>query len=143
MAGRLAAKSGGCPPVDRPITAFTLGEAAPTGQLYAVSIGLVSLCIMFFYSKITNRVFRLIPAPMWVILLSLGFDAYFTLLGAGNPISKRLLISLPNDMLTTIPTPDFSKWKEPVFWGIVLSVTLVSSIESLLSIKTHKQVNSL
>ena len=109
--------------------------AAPTGQLYAVSIGLVSLCIMFFYSKITNRVFRLIPAPMWVILLSLGFDAYFTLLGAGNPISKKLLISLPNDMLTTIPTPDFSKWKEPVFWGIVLSVTLVSSIESLLSIK--------
>ena len=109
--------------------------AAPTSQLYAVSIGLVSLWIMFFYSKITNRVFRLIPAPMWVILLSLGFDAYFTLLGAGNPISKKLLISLPNDMLTTIPTPDFSKWKEPVFWGIVLSVTLVSSIESLLSIK--------
>jgi MFS superfamily sulfate permease-like transporter len=38
-------------------------------------------------------------------------------------------------MLTAVPTPDFSKWKEPLFWGIVLSITLVSSVESLLSIK--------
>lgn len=110
-------------------------DVAPSGQLYAVGIGVISLCIMFFYSKITNRFFRLIPAPMWVILLALGFDAYFSVFTGENPISKKLLISLPNDMLTSVPTPDFSKWKEPVFWGIVLSVTLVSSIESLLSIK--------
>ena len=112
----------------------SLSFASP-GQLYAVSIGVISLLIMFFYSKITNRVFRLIPAPMWVILLALGFDVYFAVLGGENPINNKLLISLPNDMLTSVPSPDFSKWKEPVFWGIVLSVTLVSSIESLLSIK--------
>lgn len=110
-------------------------DDAPSGQLYAVAIGVISLSIMFFYSKITNRVFRLIPAPMWVILLALGFDAYFSIGGGLNPINKKLLISLPNDMLTSVPTPNFSKWKEPVFWGIVLSITLVSSIESLLSIK--------
>lgn len=105
------------------------------GQLYAVGIGVVSLLIMFSYSKITNRVFRLIPAPMWVILLALGFDAYFSIIGGENPISKTLLISLPDNMLTSMPTPNFSKWQEPAFWGIVLSITLVSSIESLLSIK--------
>jgi MFS superfamily sulfate permease-like transporter len=108
---------------------------ASEGRLYAVGIGVISLCIMFFYSKITNRFFRLLPAPMWVVVLALGFDAYFTVVGGENPISKNLLISLPKDMLTSVPTPDFSKWKEPFFWGIVLSVTLVSSIESLLSIK--------
>jgi len=110
-------------------------QFAPAGQLYAVGLGVISLLIMLFYSKITNRIFRLIPAPMWVVLLALSFDAYFTIVGAENPIDKKLLISLPNDMLTTIPTPNFSKWKEPVFWGIVLSITLVSSIESLLSVK--------
>tara|TARA_Y200000002_G_scaffold243341_1_gene201314 strand:- start:566 stop:2758 length:2193 start_codon:yes stop_codon:yes gene_type:complete len=108
---------------------------ASEGRLYAVGIGIISLCIMFFYSKITNRFFRLLPAPMWVVVLALGFDAYFTVVGGENPINKNLLISLPKDMLTSMPTPDFSKWKEPFFWGIVLSVTLVSSIESLLSIK--------
>ena len=108
---------------------------ASAGQLYAAGIGVISLCVMFFYSKITNRFFRLLPAPMWVVLFALGFDAYFTIIGGVNPISKNLLISLPKDMLTSVPTPDFSKWKEPFFWGIVLSVTLVSSVESLLSIK--------
>jgi MFS superfamily sulfate permease-like transporter len=108
---------------------------ASSGELYAIGIGVISLCIMFFYSKITNRFFRLIPAPMWVVLLALCFDAYFTLFWGGNPINEKLLISLPNDMLTAIPKPDFSKWREPVFWGIVLSITLVSSVESLLSIK--------
>ena len=108
---------------------------ASAGQLYAAGIGVISLCVMFFYSKITNRFFRLLPAPMWVVLFALAFDAYFTIIGGVNPISKNLLISLPKDMLTSVPTPDFSKWKEPFFWGIVLSVTLVSSVESLLSIK--------
>jgi carbonic anhydrase len=108
---------------------------ASSGELYAIGIGVISLCIMFFYSKITNRFFRLIPAPMWVVLLALCFDAYFALFWGGNPINEKLLISLPNDMLTAIPKPDFSKWREPVFWGIVLSITLVSSVESLLSIK--------
>jgi len=88
-------------------------ETAPSEQLYAVGIGVISLSIMFFYSKITNRVFRLIPAPMWVILLALGFDVYFSVVSGENPISKKLLISLPNDILTSVPTPDFSKWKEP------------------------------
>lgn len=117
-----------------PDLVFSL-QIAPAGQLYAVGLGVISLLIMLFYSKITNRFFRLIPAPMWVILLALCFDVYFTIMGGENPVDKKLLISLPNDMLTTVPTPNFSKWKEPVFWGIVLSVTLVSSIESLLSIK--------
>ena len=110
-------------------------ENAQNSQLFAVGVGVISLLIMLFYSNITNRFFRLIPAPMWVVLLALGFDSYFAVGGGENPIDKKLLISLPSEMLTTFPTPLFSKWKEPVFWGIVLSITLVSSIESLLSIK--------
>lgn len=105
------------------------------GQFYAASIGMISLLIMVFYSQIRSRIFRLIPAPMWVILLALGFDAYFSIAGGENPISKRFLISLPENLLGSVPTPNFSKWQEPAFWGVVLSITLVSSVESLLSIK--------
>lgn len=111
-----------------------LSEAS-SGQLYAAAIGVLSLLIMVFYSKITNRFFHLVPAPMWVVVLALGFDAYATYLGDGNPISDVLLISLPDNLLTSVPSPNFSKWQEPAFWGVVLSITLISSIESLLSIK--------
>jgi carbonic anhydrase len=105
------------------------------GQWYAAAIGVVSLCIMVFYSKIRNRLFHLVPAPMWVVLLALGFDAYFSFFGSGNPISKELLIALPENLLGGVPTPNFSKWNQPAFWGVVISITLISSIESLLSIK--------
>ena len=111
---------------------FTDGS---TGQWYAAGIGVVSLLIMVFYSKIRNRFFHLVPAPMWVVLLALGFDAYFSLVGGGNPISKSLLISLPENLLGGVPTPNFSKLNQPAFWGVVVSITLISSIESLLSIK--------
>ena len=113
-------------------TLFTDGS---TGQWYAAGIGVVSLLIMVFYSKIRNRFFHLVPAPMWVVLLALGFDAYFSFVGGGNPISKSLLISLPENLLGGVPTPNFSKLNQPAFWGVVVSVTLISSIESLLSIK--------
>ncbi len=113
-------------------TLFTDGS---TGQWYAAGIGVVSLLIMVFYSKITNRFFHLVPAPMWVVLLALGFDAYFSFVGVGNPISKSLLILLPENLLGGVPTPNFSKLNQPVFWGVVVSITLISSIESLLSIK--------
>ena len=111
---------------------FTEGT---TGQWYAAGIGVVSLLIMVFYSKIRSRFFHLVPAPMWVVLLALGFDAYFSFIGEGNPISKALLISLPENLLGGVPTPNFSKWTQPAFWGVVVSITLISSIESLLSIK--------
>ncbi len=111
---------------------FTDGS---TGQWYAAGIGVVSLLIMVFYSKIRNRFFHLVPAPMWVVLLALGFDAYFSLVGGGNPISKSLLISLPENLLGGVPAPNFSKLNQPAFWGVVISITLISSIESLLSIK--------
>ena len=113
-------------------TLFTDGS---TGQWYAAGIGVVSLLIMVFYSKIRNRFFHLVPAPMWVVLLALGFDAYFSFVGSGNAISKSLLISLPENLLGGVSTPNFSKLNQPAFWGVVVSITLISSIESLLSIK--------
>ncbi len=122
---------------------FSSLKNAGIGTLYAVGIGVVSLFIMVFYSRVRNRFFKLIPAPMWVILLALVFDSFFKLIGSDNPIKAELMIRLPDNMLSSFPSPDFSKLKEPVFWGIVLSVTLVSSIESLLSIKAVDKLDPL
>lgn len=93
---------------------------------------MVSLFIMVFYSRVRNRFFKLIPAPMWVILLALVFDSFFKLIGSDNPIKAELMIRLPDNMLSSFPSPDFSKLKEPVFgalccplpWFQVLSLYL-------------------
>ena len=109
------------------------------GLIYAAFAGGISLAIMFFYSKIRNKYLQLIPAPMWIVLLSIGFSYYFEIgLHEPNPIAKEYMISgIPSihDIIEKLPTPKFNGIWNLSFFGSVLALTLISSIESLLSIK--------
>lgn len=103
---------------------------------YAGSVGIVSFLIMVFYSKIRNRYFQLIPAPMWIVVLSVGMYYYFDFFSEmAYPIDKALLINLPDDILSNFAFPDFGKVLEMDFISAVIGITLIASIESLLSIK--------
>lgn len=107
-----------------------------TSVFYAGLVGLASLFIMVFYSKIRNRYFQLIPAPMWIVVLSVGLYYYYDyFLEIAYPIEKSLLIIIPNDVLSNFATPDFGKAFEMDFINAVIAITLIASIESLLSIK--------
>ena len=112
--------------------------------LYAGSIGIISLLIMIFYSKIRNRYFQLIPAPMWILVLSVGMYYYFELVSSSAyPIDKSLLIALPDDILSNFAFPNFSKIYDADFLNAVLAITLIASIESLLSIKAVDKLDPL
>lgn len=109
------------------------------GLIYAALAGALSLAIMLFYSKIRNKYLQLIPAPMWIVLLSIGFSYYFEIgLHEPNPIAPEYMISgIPSihDIIADLPRPNFSGIWSVSFFGSVLALTLISSIESLLSIK--------
>ena len=110
-----------------------------TGLTFAAISGILSLGIMVFYSKIRNQYLQLIPAPMWIVLLSIGFSYYYEMvLQQPNPISAVYMISgIPsaNQIIAEIPVPNFSAIGSLSFWTSVLALTLIASIESLLSIK--------
>ncbi|NNC50120.1 MAG: SulP family inorganic anion transporter [Flaviramulus sp.] len=109
------------------------------GLIYAALAGVLSLAIMAFYSKIRNKYLQLIPAPMWIVILSIGFSYYFEIgLHEPNPIAKEYMISgIPSihEIIADLPLPNFNGIWSLSFWGSVLALTLISSIESLLSIK--------
>jgi len=109
------------------------------GLTYAAIAGILSLSIMVFYPKIRNKYLQLIPAPMWIVILSVGFSYYCELiLKQPNPISSNYMISdIPsvNEIITQIPKPDFGEITSLSFMGSVFALTLIASIESLLSIK--------
>lgn len=112
-------------------------ETINTPERHAAAIaGVFSLLIMIFYSRIRNKYFQLIPAPMWIVFLSVGI-AYFyaNKLGMDNPISEEYLVSIPDNVFSNFPRPDFSKVLSRDFLLAVFSITLIASIESLLSIK--------
>ncbi|MBU3012650.1 SulP family inorganic anion transporter [Polaribacter vadi] len=115
-----------------------------TSIFYAGLVGIISLLIMIFYGKIRNRYLKLIPAPMWIVILSISFYAYFEYFSTADyPIEKSLLISLPNDILSNFAFPDFGKIYKMEFISAVISITLIASIESLLSIKAVDKLDSL
>jgi MFS superfamily sulfate permease-like transporter len=109
------------------------------GLISAALAGVLSLIIMVFYSKIRNKYLQLIPAPMWIVLFSVGFSYYYELIiKAPNPISSDYMIPAIPDIttiITEIPVPNFKMIGTFSFWSSVIALTLIASIESLLSIK--------
>ena len=121
---------------------FTINDAIhydKTGLIYAAIAGVLSLIIMVFYPRIRNKYLQLIPAPMWIVILSIGFSYYFEYIAhETNPISSIYMISgIPEfqDIIAQLPTLNFGKAGTFPFWTSVFALTLIASIESLLSIK--------
>ncbi|MDO5978963.1 SulP family inorganic anion transporter [Flavivirga spongiicola] len=121
---------------------FTINDALHyqnKGLIFATLAGILSLAIMMFYSKIRNKYLQLIPAPMWIVILSIGFSYYFELVAhETNPIAKEYMISgIPSiqTIIAEMHLPNFSSIGSFPFWSSVLAIALIASIESLLSIK--------
>ncbi len=115
-----------------------------SSMFYAGIVGIGSLFIMIFYSKIRNRYFQLIPAPMWIVVISVGIYYYFDIFSTSQyPIDKSLLIDLPDDIISNFAFPDFSKVLQFDFINAVIAITLIASIESLLSIKAVDKLDPL
>ncbi len=99
-------------------------------------IGVLSLALMVLYPKIPFRSFHAIPAPMWIVVGSIAFYYYFQFFtSASFPIEAKDLIQVPENLLDGIAFPNFSKWNTGNFVIAVIGITLIASIESLLSIK--------
>lgn len=111
-------------------------QSADKSVFYAGSVGIISLLIMIFYSKIRNKYFQLVPAPMWIVLFSIALYYYFDMVSLNNyPIEEGLLINLPDKIFGDFPQPNFEKLFDYDFISAVIAITLIASIESLLSIK--------
>lgn len=113
-------------------------------MILASSIGVLSLIFLFLYTRIRNSVFQLIPAPMWVVIASIGVMYYYDLFSNTPEIlGSNLMITLPENLMASFPRPDFSKLPSSDFMGYTLSITLVAVIESLLSIKAVDKLDPL
>ena len=104
-------------------------------EMVAAGIGVTGLLIMIFYSKIRNKYFHLIPAPMWILILSVSFSYAFQWLELPYPMQEHFLVNIPDKVLSNLAFPDFTKIGESDFIVTVFAITLIASIESLLSIK--------
>ena len=95
-------------------------------------IGLISflgLLILIIWPLIGSK----IPAPVIVVLIGIVFAWHFDLAADSVASGSKFLVALPDDFLGSFYFPDFSKMTTIAFWEAVLSISLVGSLESLLS----------
>jgi MFS superfamily sulfate permease-like transporter len=111
--------------------------------LVAAGIGIGSLLVMIFYAKVRNKYFQLIPAPMWIIIFTVGLGYALSALNIPYPMDASFLINIPDNILTDMAFPDFSKTWSMDFALAVFAITLIASIESLLSIKAVDKLDPL
>ncbi|MFV0237716.1 MAG: SulP family inorganic anion transporter [Flavobacteriales bacterium] len=128
------------------IMKIEFGEA----NFYAMLIGCASLLIMFFHTKIKNRYLHSIPAPMMVLILAVMIGYFFKYSTVPSPFENQgnYLIQIPNNVILDYKLPNFQEtFKTPElffswdFISVVLSLTLITSIESMLSISAVEKLD--
>lgn len=137
-------------PFQDPIEIFTnLWYFIQNIHPFVAIITINSLAILIIFPRIKNPIIKMLPPPMWVMLVSIPFVFLFdffetreiSLLGREHLISTDLLIAIPDDLLKGLIFPDFSRIGEPYFWVIVFTTTLVSTIENLASAKAIEDLD--
>ncbi len=121
----------------------------PQANPFVVIIALAGLLLLLFHSKISYRIFHILPAPMWVIALSIPFVYYFnffeqhtlSFLGKAYEVGPGLLLDIPDNIMDSIMHPNFSKIDTIEFWTTVLSILIITSIESLAIAKAIDKID--
>ncbi|MGZ8184955.1 MAG: SulP family inorganic anion transporter [Methylobacter sp.] len=111
-------------------------------------IGLSGLVILITWSMLKNRTLKMIPAPIIVVLTGMGLARYFDLehehmylfLPDAHflphheaTVGPKFLVAISDNFMSSFYFPDFSKLLTVEFWEAVIAISLVGSLESLLS----------
>ena len=115
-----------------------------------------SLFILAIHPQVTNRFIKYVPAPIWLVLLAIPLYMFFQFYTGGqtailgkthvlNPTKDLIYFPLPSSLnVSEIFTfPNFSKISSIGFWVVVISVFLVSTIETLGSAKAIDNIDPL
>jgi MFS superfamily sulfate permease-like transporter len=121
----------------------------PQANPFVLIIALTGLLLLLFHSKISNRFFHILPAPMWVIILSIPFVYIFnffdqhslSFLGKAYEVGPNLLLDIPDNIMDSIMHPNFGKIATIEFWTTVISILIITSIESLAIAKAIDKID--
>ena len=121
----------------------------PQANPFVVVIALAGLLLLLFHSKISYKFFHILPAPMWVIGLSIPFVYLFnffdehtlSFFGKAYEVGPSLLLDIPDNIMDSIMHPNFAKINTLEFWTTVVSILIITSIESLAIAKAVDKID--
>jgi MFS superfamily sulfate permease-like transporter len=94
-------------------------------------ISFISLMLLIFIPKIEVRLFQFFPASLWVLVISIPLVYLFNHLGGRFTIDSKFLVNLPTNLEDALLFPNFNRINTLNFWLVVISITLIASIQTL------------
>jgi MFS superfamily sulfate permease-like transporter len=129
-------------------TLSDIAEGVASAAPGAVIIALASLAVLYAWDSLSHRlrIFRLIPGPLAVVVLGVGLNQLFGILGNGlQLVDPEHIVSLPAtgpmDFFTQLVFPDFSFWANKKVWIVAGTIALVGSLETLLSLEAADRLD--
>jgi MFS superfamily sulfate permease-like transporter len=132
-------------------TIAQIPESFANLNLEIAIIGFTGLVILIIWSLIQNKILKMIPAPLIVVLMGMFFSHYFDLEHQhiylfhpdhpymqpkhldSDEVGPKFLVAISENFTSSFYFPDFGKFFTLEFWEAVVAIALVGSLESLLS----------
>ncbi|MEO8763769.1 MAG: SulP family inorganic anion transporter, partial [Ginsengibacter sp.] len=123
----------------------SLSNSAPL----AIVIGVISLLIQLLWDKVLvkrGKIFRLLPAPLIVVLTAVFINMAFTNQGHPWSLLNGHVVTIPvaesfTDFVSFFKFPSFKFLDYPKVWTTAVTIALVASLETLLNIEAADELD--
>lgn len=112
-------------------TLFGVFSILPEAYAAAILVSLSSLAVFILHPLLPFRAVQILPPAIWMLVVTIPLAAY---LGEDSGLK---FVKLPNQLFGEggLTLPSFEKIAQDGFWIAVAAVTLISSLETLISAK--------
>lgn len=128
---------------------LALPKTFVTQNPFITIISLISLATLVAYPRLKNKFIQFIPAPVWVLAFSIPLVFIFNffkehtipLFNQTYHVGPQYLVNIPKTLQDGFATVNFSKIGDVSFWILVIQITLLATIESLVSSKAIEKID--
>lgn len=112
----------------------------------ATAIGLASIALLVFWTRFKVLKQSVIPAPLIVVLLGVGFGELFRQIGGSWVVEPSNFVQVPVadnlvGVISFLQWPDFSQWSNPAVYTAGLTIAAVASLETLLNLEAIDKID--
>jgi len=102
----------------------------------AILITAVSLIVLILLQLPSAKKWKVIPAPLLVVLIGVFINIIFTNAASAFSLKQTQLVTIPSDIFASISLPDFSKlFSNKELWKDGLVIGMLATLETLLCIE--------
>jgi len=104
----------------------------------AILITILSLLILIFLQLPGSKKFKIIPAPLLVVVVGIITNIIFTNTASNYSLKQTQLVNIPSNIFSSISFPDFSKlfsnteiWKDGIIIGLLATLETLLCVEAI------------